>query len=203
MHDDRHLNMQGHKMWAELGFKILAQAREETGLPIVTEVMDPRLVPLVAQYADVLQIGARNMQNYQLLEEVGRTGMPVLLKRGLSATIEEWLQASNYLTMFGNENVILCERGSSFGYDNLVVDMLGFRQMSEVSDGCPVIFDVTHALQMPGGRADSAGGRRQQVPAISGIVRTPGADVARAGTSIGTKGGRADAGPSLPCHCGL
>lgn len=95
----------------ELGLRLLAQAREETGLPIVTEVMTPNDVNLVARYADVLQIGARNMQNYQLLEEVGRTGMPVLLKRGLSATIEEWLLSAEYVVAQGNPNVILCERG--------------------------------------------------------------------------------------------
>jgi 3-deoxy-7-phosphoheptulonate synthase len=95
----------------EDALKLLAQARAETGLPIVTEVMTPTDVALVARYADLLQIGARNMQNYQLLEEVGRTGMPVLLKRGLSATIEEWLLSAEYVIAQGNPNVILCERG--------------------------------------------------------------------------------------------
>ncbi len=95
----------------EEGLRLLAQARDETGLPIVTEVMTPGDVDLVARYADVLQIGARNMQNYQLLEEAGRTGMPVLLKRGLSATIEEWLLSAEYVAAQGNPNVILCERG--------------------------------------------------------------------------------------------
>ncbi len=97
--------------FGELGLKLLAQARDETGLPSVTEVMTPGDVDLVARYADVLQIGARNMQNYQLLEEVGRTGIPVLLKRGLSATIEEWLLSAEYVIAQGNPNVILCERG--------------------------------------------------------------------------------------------
>jgi 3-deoxy-7-phosphoheptulonate synthase len=95
----------------EQGLLLLAQARDETGLPIVTEVMTPTDVELVARYADVLQIGARNMQNYQLLEEVGRTGMPVLLKRGLSATFEEWMLSAEYVINQGNPNVILCERG--------------------------------------------------------------------------------------------
>jgi len=95
----------------EAALKLLAQARDETGLPIVTEVMTPTDVELVARYADLLQIGARNMQNYQLLEEVGRTGLPVLLKRGLSATIEEWLLSAEYVIAQGNPNVILCERG--------------------------------------------------------------------------------------------
>lgn len=95
----------------EAGLKLLAQAREATGLPIVTEVMTPTDVDLVARYADLLQIGARNMQNYQLLEEVGRTGKPVLLKRGLAATFEEWLLSAEYILAQGNPNVILCERG--------------------------------------------------------------------------------------------
>jgi len=95
----------------ERGLELLAQARDETGLPVVTEVMTPNDVDLVARYADLLQIGARNMQNYQLLEEVGRTGKPVLLKRGLSATIEEWLLSAEYVLAQGNPNVILCERG--------------------------------------------------------------------------------------------
>jgi 3-deoxy-7-phosphoheptulonate synthase len=95
----------------ERGLQLLALAREETGLPIVTEVMTPTDVELVVRYADVLQIGARNMQNYQLLEEVGRSGAPVLLKRGLSATFEEWLLSAEYIVAQGNPNVILCERG--------------------------------------------------------------------------------------------
>ncbi len=95
----------------EEGLCMLATARAETGLPVVTEVMTPMDVALVARYADVLQIGARNMQNYQLLEEAGRSGMPVLLKRGLSATFEEWLLSAEYVVAQGNPNVILCERG--------------------------------------------------------------------------------------------
>lgn len=95
----------------EAGLHLLALARAETGLPIVTEVMTPSDVELVARYADILQIGARNMQNYQLLEEVGRTGKPVLLKRGLSATFEEWLLSAEYIIAQKNPNVILCERG--------------------------------------------------------------------------------------------
>jgi len=95
----------------EEGLKILAAARAETGLPIVTEVMAATDVELVASYADVLQIGARNMQNYRLLEEAGTSGKPVLLKRGPSATLEELLLAAEYVLNAGNQNVILCERG--------------------------------------------------------------------------------------------
>lgn len=95
----------------EEALKLMAKARTETGLPIVTEVMTPTDVALVAEYADLLQIGARNMQNYQLLEEVGRSQRPVLLKRGLSATFEEWMLSAEYIMNQGNNNVILCERG--------------------------------------------------------------------------------------------
>jgi 3-deoxy-7-phosphoheptulonate synthase len=95
----------------ERGLKILAAAREETGLPIVTEVLAEADVDLVARYADILQIGARNMQNYRLLEQAGETGKPVLLKRGPSATIEELLLAAEYILNTGNQNVLLCERG--------------------------------------------------------------------------------------------
>jgi 3-deoxy-7-phosphoheptulonate synthase len=95
----------------EKALHILAAARQETGLPIITEVMDARDVDLVARFADVLQIGARNMQNFTLLDEVGKSGRPVMLKRGLSGTIEEWLLAAEYVLSHGNRDVILCERG--------------------------------------------------------------------------------------------
>jgi 3-deoxy-7-phosphoheptulonate synthase len=101
----------GFRGLGETGLKLLAKAREETGLAVVTEVMTPADVGLVSEYADVLQVGARNMQNYYLLDEVGRTQTPVLLKRGMAATIEEWLLAAEYILARGNPNVILCERG--------------------------------------------------------------------------------------------
>jgi 3-deoxy-7-phosphoheptulonate synthase len=95
----------------EEGLKLLHQAARMTGLKVVTEVMDTRDVELVSRYADILQIGARNMQNFRLLKECGLSGKPVLLKRGLSATIEEWLMAAEYIADAGNQNIILCERG--------------------------------------------------------------------------------------------
>lgn len=95
----------------EEGLKILAAARAETGLPIVTEVMDPRDVDMIAGYADILQIGTRNAQNYFLLDEVGRCGKPVLLKRGMASTVEDWLLCAEYILARGNGQVILCERG--------------------------------------------------------------------------------------------
>ena len=95
----------------EDGLRLLAAARAETGMPVITEVLTPHDVDVVAQYADILQIGARNMQNFILLEECGRSGKPVMLKRGLSATIQEWLLSSEYILATGNRQVILCERG--------------------------------------------------------------------------------------------
>ena len=93
------------------GLEILAEARAQTGLPVITEVLDPRDVPVVEEFADILQIGARNMQNFNLLKECGKARKPVMLKRGLSATIEEWLLAAEYLYAGGNHDVLLCERG--------------------------------------------------------------------------------------------
>src|SRR5207253_3316445 len=95
------------------GLKLLAEARELTGLPVITEVMEPDMVETVAQYADILQIGSRNMQNFPLLHAAGsnRLHKPIMLKRGLSATIDKWLLAAEYIVAAGNPNVILCERG--------------------------------------------------------------------------------------------
>ncbi len=95
----------------EEGLKYMAEASEKTGLPVVTELMDPRDINLILKYADVIQIGARNMQNFRLLLEVGTCDKPILLKRGLSATIKEWLMAAEYIMSRGNHNIILCERG--------------------------------------------------------------------------------------------
>ncbi|HEV2580445.1 MAG TPA: 3-deoxy-7-phosphoheptulonate synthase, partial [Ktedonobacteraceae bacterium] len=101
----------GFRGLGEDGLKLLAKARDEFGMAVVTEVMTPGDVGLVCEYADILQIGTRNMQNYYLLDEVGRVDKPVMLKRGMSATIEEWLLAAEYILSQGNPNVILCERG--------------------------------------------------------------------------------------------
>lgn len=129
----------------EDGLALLALARLETGLPVVTEVLDPRHIDLVAAHADVLQIGSRNMQNFPLLEEAGRSGMPVLLKRGMSATIEEFLMAAEYVMHSGNGQVILCERGirtfepaTRYTLDLNVVPML--QRMTHL----PVIVDPSH-----------------------------------------------------------
>jgi 3-deoxy-7-phosphoheptulonate synthase len=131
----------------EEGLKYLAEAREETGLPIVTEITDPQLVPMICQYADVLQIGTRNMQNYALLHAVGESQYPVLLKRGMSSTIEELLMAAEYILSHGNRNVMLCERGirTFETYTRNTFDLAAIPVLKSVSH-LPVIADPSHAV---------------------------------------------------------
>ena len=129
----------------EEGLKILAEARRETGLPIVTEVMAPEDVKLVESYADILQIGARNMQNFTLLKRVGRAAKPVMLKRGMSATIEEWLGCAEYILNEGNPNIILCERGIRT-YETITrntLDVSAVPVLKQLSD-LPVVVDPSH-----------------------------------------------------------
>lgn len=132
---------------AEKGLQLLAETREKFGLLIVTEVMDPRTLPLVAEYADIIQIGTRNMQNFYLLREVGRYNKPVLLKRGLSATIEEWLMAAEYILNEGNPDVILCERGirSFETYTRNTLDLSAVPIVKHLSH-LPVIVDPSHGI---------------------------------------------------------
>jgi 3-deoxy-7-phosphoheptulonate synthase len=129
----------------ERGLKILAQVREEVGLPIITEVMSLSEVDLVARYADILQIGARNMQNFNLLEEVGKTGKPVMLKRGLSATVQEWLLAAEYILAQGDEQLMLCERGirTFETYTRNTMDISVIPIIEKVSH-LPIIADPSH-----------------------------------------------------------
>ncbi|QJW48496.1 3-deoxy-7-phosphoheptulonate synthase [bacterium BFN5] len=129
----------------EEGLIYLAEAREATGLKIVTEVTDVTAVDLVASYADMLQIGARNMQNFHLLKAVGRSGKPVLLKRGLSATIEEWLHAAEYIVNEGNYDVVLCERGirTYEEYTRNTLDLSAVGALKHLSH-LPVIVDPSH-----------------------------------------------------------
>ena len=130
----------------ESGLKLLAQAGKETQMPIITEVMAPNHVDLVAKYADILQIGARNMQNFVLLDEVGKTKKPVLLKRGLSSNIQEWLLAAEYVMAQGNEQVILCERGiRTFETSTRnTMDVSAIPIIERVSH-LPIIADPSHA----------------------------------------------------------
>ena len=130
----------------ERGLQILADCREETGLPVVTEVLEPRDVELVAGWADCLQIGTRNMQNFALLKEVGAANKPVLLKRGLSATVEEWLMAAEYIAQRGNSDVILCERGiRTFEPSTRFTLDLGGMAVAQLESHLPVIVDPSHA----------------------------------------------------------
>ena len=127
------------------GLKILEKARDETGLPIVTEVIDTRDVSWVCEYADVLQIGARNMQNFSLLREVGKANKPVLLKRGMYSTIEEWMNCAEYILNDGNPDVILCERGirSFETYTRNTLDLSAVPAAKELTH-LPVIVDPSH-----------------------------------------------------------
>jgi 3-deoxy-7-phosphoheptulonate synthase len=148
------------------GLRLLQEAKEETGLPIVTELMDVRDIPDVIEVADVIQIGARSMQNYSLLSEAGRTGIPVLLKRGLSSTLEELLMAAEYVLKEGNENVMLCERGIrtfETAY-RFTLDLLAVPALRELTH-LPVIVDPSHAA-----------GRRDWVKPMSLAAAAAGAD---------------------------
>lgn len=148
--------------------EILAEVREITGLPFVTEVMDPRLVETVARYADVLQVGSRNMHNFPLLIEVGKTGKPVLLKRGWSATLKEWLYAAEYVAVQGNLDIILCERGirtfSRGEYNRNTIDLNVVPAMRERTF-LPIIVDPSHAT-----------GRPELVPPLSRAALAVGAN---------------------------
>ena len=130
----------------EEGLKLLAEAREVTGLKFVTEVMDQRSVELVAEYADILQVGARNMQNFFLLRELGRINKPVLLKRGPSATIEEWIMAAEYIMSGGNYQVILCERGirTFEDYTRNTLDLSAIPAVKSLTH-LPVVVDPSHS----------------------------------------------------------
>jgi len=131
----------------ERGLEILARCREDTGLPVVTEVMEPRDVELVASWADALQVGTRNMQNFPLLREVGATSKPVLLKRGFSATVEEWLMAAEYVAQRGNSEIILCERGiRTFETATRNTLDLGGMVVAQQESHLPVIVDPSHAM---------------------------------------------------------
>ncbi len=130
----------------EDGLKIMAKARDITGLVLVTEVVDTRDVDLIASYADIIQIGARNMQNFKLLHEVGLTNKPILLKRGLAATIEEWLMAAEYIMAAGNSDIILCERGIRT-YETATrntIDISAIPVAKELSH-LPIVVDPSHA----------------------------------------------------------
>jgi 3-deoxy-7-phosphoheptulonate synthase len=150
----------------QAGLKILAQAREATGLPVVTEAVDLESLELVEQYADAIQIGARNMQNFTLLRRAGRSRKPVLLKRGMSATLEEFLMSAEYILAEGNYNVVLCERGvrtfSDFSRNTL--DLAVVPAVKRISH-LPILVDPSHGT-----------GRREKVAPLSRAAAAVGAD---------------------------
>ena len=150
----------------EKGLRILAEVRDEVGLPLVTEVVDAHDVELVAAYADMLQIGTRNMQNFALLQAVGRIGKPVLLKRGLQATVEEWLMAAEYVAQRGNLDIVLCERGIRTFESSTrnTLDISAVPVVHELSH-LPVMVDPSHAA-----------GRRELVVPLAKAAIAAGAD---------------------------
>lgn len=150
----------------EEGLKLLAEARDETDLKIVTEVMTPADVGLVSHYADILQVGARNMQNFQLLDAVGKDDKPVLLKRGIAATVEEWLLSAEYILSHGNPNVIFCERGIRTYETTLrnTLDLSVIPLLNELTH-LPVVVDPSHAT-----------GKRSLVNPMSKAAIVAGAD---------------------------
>jgi 3-deoxy-7-phosphoheptulonate synthase len=150
----------------EAGLRILADVRAETGLPVVTEVIEPGNVEMVAYYADMLQIGARNMQNFALLQAVGSAGRPVLLKRGFSATIEEWLSAAEYIAQRGNLDIVLCERGIRT-FETATRNTLDISAVpvAQRLSHLPVIVDPSHS-----------GGRRDLVLPLTRAAIAVGAD---------------------------
>jgi 3-deoxy-7-phosphoheptulonate synthase len=150
----------------EAGLKILAEARAETGLPIVTEVVDAQDVDLVSEYADMLQIGTRNMQNFALLQAAGGAGKPVMLKRGMNATIEEWLMAAEYIAQRGNLDIVMCERG-------IRTFETAYRNTLDIS-AVPLVHSLSHLPVMVD--PSHAGGRRELVVPLARAAIAAGAD---------------------------
>jgi 3-deoxy-7-phosphoheptulonate synthase len=150
----------------EEGLKIMAKVREETGMPVVTEVMDASTFDLVEAYADIIQIGTRNMQNFSLLRRAGQAAKPILLKRGMSATLDEWLMAAEYILQEGNNDVILCERGvrTFVRHSRNTLDLSAVPVVQKESH-LPIIVDPSHAA-----------GRRDQVPPLARAAIAAGAD---------------------------
>jgi len=150
----------------EVGLKMLQQTKKQFGMPVVTEVVAPNDVARVSEYADILQVGARNMQNYALLTEIGKSRCPVLLKRGLSATVTEWLTAADYLLAGGNEQVILCERGIRTFEDTTRFSLdIGSIPVIKKSSHLPLVVDPSHAA-----------GHYSLVPALAKAAIAAGAD---------------------------
>ncbi|WP_106477601.1 3-deoxy-8-phosphooctulonate synthase [Phytohalomonas tamaricis] len=159
----------------EKGLEILAEIKSRFDVPVLSDVHEPWQAEAVAEVCDVIQLPAFLARQTDLVVAMAKTGAVVNIKKPQFLAPHEMRHILTKFQEAGNDRLMLCERGSSFGYNNLVVDMLGFGDMKDT--GFPVIFDVTHSLQRPGGRADSAGGRRQQV-----------VELARAGVAVGLAG---------------
>lgn len=148
------------------GMKILKEVGQEVGLPVVTEIMDPRDIEMALEYTDMIQVGSRNMYNYSLLKELGKLSMPVLLKRGISATLLEWMNAAEYILSLGNEKVVLCERGIRT-FENYTRNTLDLNSVAVAKQKyrLPIIVDPSHGT-----------GLRELVPAMSLAAIAAGAD---------------------------
>lgn len=149
----------------DAGLEIFAEIKRQFGVQIITDVHEPHQAAPVAEVADILQLPAFLSRQTDLVVAMAATGRPINIKKAQFLAPAEMSHILHKFEQAGNQQLMLCERGSSFGYNNLVVDMLGFGIMKRL--GCPVVFDVTHSLQMPGGRSDSAGGRRAQVAELA------------------------------------
>ncbi|MBU7440184.1 3-deoxy-8-phosphooctulonate synthase [Paraburkholderia fungorum] len=182
------------------GLEILSAVKQRFGVPVITDVHEVAQARPVADVADVLQVPAFLARQTDLVVAIAGTGKPVNVKKPQFMSPAQIKHVVAKCNEAGNRQVILCERGSSFGYDNLVVDMLGFREMRDASDNCPVIFDVTHSLQRRDPASEASGGRRRQV-----------VDLARAGMAVGLAGlfleahpdpdrARCDGPSALPLH---
>lgn len=160
----------------DVGLEWLREVKETFGVPVLTDVHEPAQAQPVAEVADILQLPAFISRQTDLVVALARTGAVINVKKAQFLAPREMAHIARKIEECGNERILLCERGSSFGYNNLVVDMLGFGVMKRTT-GLPVIFDVTHALQIPGGTASAAGGRREQT-----------VELARAGIATGIAG---------------
>ena len=161
----------------EAGLRIFQEVKARFGVPVITDVHEPAQAAPVAEVVDVLQIPAFLARQTDLVDAIARTGRAINIKKPQFLSPTQMKNIADKIREAGNERIILCERGAQFGYDNLVVDMLGFREMIEATGGLPAIFDVTHSLQRREAGAAASGGRRRQV-----------AELARAGMAVGLGG---------------
>ena len=150
----------------EEGLEILAEVRETVGIPVLTDVHTPEQVHLAANYVDMIQTPAFLCRQTDLIEAVGACGIPANIKKGQFLSPQEMINVTKKAHAAGGEDrIAVCERGASFGYNNLVVDMRGLAVMRNT--GCPVVFDATHSVQLPGGKGDRSGGQREFVPVLA------------------------------------